>query len=275
MIGHNGEPPCATTGIDFTADNLSDRDAARAVDVCLECPVMVQCLEYLRKVEVAGIAGGMTVAEREEWRARQGLERSPNPLPVWATTPIAELTPADVEGLTVRVPTAAVTTVPLPRPTGDFVLLLLRMRLDAGWKPKRIAQFFADEALPHHVVADLIWKYVTRGSDDYSEPSATEMPWDAIPVEDLTSDDVAGLQFFDPNAPARRAPTRNGKFTPDFIELVRRMTDEGWTAQEIADWFPDQASAESVDYLRREVIKGSKITAIRKARHQRAMADAA
>ena len=272
MIGHNGKPPCATTGIDFTADNLSDRDAARAVDVCLECPVMVQCLEYLRKVEVAGIAGGMTVAEREEWRARQGLERSPNPLPVWATTPIAELTPADVEGLSVRVP-VAVATVRLPRPTGDFVLLLLRMRLDAGWKPEQIAQFFADDALPHHLVADLVMKYVRRGSTDHSEPSATEMPWDAIPVENLTRDDVAGLQFFDPGS--RRATPRNGKFTPDFIELVRRMTDEGWTAQEIADWFPDEASAESVDYLRREVIKGSKITAIRKARYQRAMADAA
>lgn len=273
MIGHNGKPPCATAGIDFTGDDLSDRDAARAVEICLDCPVMVQCLEYLRKVEVAGIAGGMTVAEREEWRARQGLERSPNPLPVWATTPIAELTPADVEGLSVRVTTAA--TVPLPRPTGDFVLLLLRMRLDSGWEVRQIAEFFGDNVLPPPVAARLVKKYVGRGSTDHSEPTATEMTWDSIPVEELTRDDVAGLTLFESNAQPRRAPTRTGKFTPDFIELVRRMTDEGWTAQEIADWFPDQASAESVDYLRREVIKGSKITAIRKARHQRAMADAA
>lgn len=275
MIGHNRKPPCATAGFDFTADRLSARNAARAVDVCLECPVMVQCLEYLRKVEVAGIAGGMTVAEREEWRARQGLERSPTPLPIWATTPIAELTPADVEGLSVRVPIVAVSTVPIPRPTGDFVLLLLRMRLDAGWNPKQIASFFADDALPQHLVAELVQKYVRRGSTDHSEPSVTEMPWDAVPVEDLTKDDVAGLQFFDPDAQPRRAPYRNGKFTTDFIEMVRRMTDEGLTAQEIADWFPGQVSAESIDYLRREVVKGSKITAMRKARYQRAMADAA
>ncbi len=139
-----GTPPCATAGIDFTADKMDARTAAAAVAICLDCPVMVRCLAYLRHVEVAGIAGGMTLVEREEWRARQGLERSPNPLPVWATTPIAELTPADVEGLSVRVPAAAVTTVPFPKPTGDFVLLLLRMRLDSGWEARQIAEFFGD-----------------------------------------------------------------------------------------------------------------------------------
>lgn len=271
MIGHNGKPPCATAGIDFTADNLSDRDAARAVDVCLECPVMVQCLDYLRHVEVAGIAGGMTVHEREAWREAQGLERTPKSPPVWATTPIQELTPADIDGLQVRVPAREPVFPPHLQPTGDLILMLLRMR-EAGWGPSRIAEFFATEELPVERVTYLVNRYVRRASADHTEPSVEETRWDALAVDDLTRADVAGMVLFVERPGSRPQRGNYARFTSDFVDLVRRMTDEGWTAQEIADWFPGQASAESVDYLRREVIRGSKITAIRKARYQRGIA---
>jgi len=268
------QPPCATAGIDFTADRLSAHDVARAVDVCLECPVMVQCLDFLRHVEVAGIAAGMTELERQDWREAQGLERSPALPPVWATTPIQELTPADIEGLQVRVPTQEPPVPDSLQPTGDLILMLLRLR-EAGWKSPRIVQLFDSPELPMERVKQLVHRYVRYASSDHTDPSAEEMPWDLIAVDDLTSADVAGMTLFveRPVEPGRHR--QFGRFTTEFVELVRRMTDEGMTAQEIADWFPGEAPPHAIDYLRREVITGSKVTKIRKALRHRHIAAAA
>lgn len=269
MTGTWGRPPCATAGIDFTADRLSRSDRERAVETCLSCPMMVRCLSYLRKVEVAGIAGGMTLVEREDWREAQGLDRSPRPAPVWATTPVPELEPADIEGLQVRTSIMSPPADLHAKPTGDLVLLLLRWT-DAGWKPARIAKFVDRPELTREQVAFLVRRYVRAGSSDHTDPSPVLTPWDAKHVDELTRDDIANLQLFVEREPEARR-VRYGRFTKDFIELARRMTDEGWSAQEIADFFPDgQASAASIDYLRRAVFKDSRITTMRQERARRA-----
>ena len=267
MNGTWGTPPCATAGIDFTADKMDARTAAAAVEICLDCPVMVRCLAYLRHVEVAGIAGGMTLAEREGWREAQGLERSPRSAPVWATTPVQELQPADIEGLQVRTPVQGPPVDLHGKPTGDLVLLLLRWN-EAGWKPAKIAKFVDRPELPRGRVARLVQRYVREGARDHTDPSPGVTPWDAKHVDDLTRDDIASLQLFVEREDRRG---RTGTFTKDFVELTRRMTDEGWSAQEIADFFPgNQATAASIDYLRREVFKGSRITTMRQQRVRRA-----
>lgn len=99
---------------------------------------MAQCLVYLRRTEVAGIAGGMDVAEREDWRERQGLERSPRALDVWETTPVVDLTPADISELPIQAPTG------YRRFSGEFITFVLRLT-DAGWTAAEIVEFVADE----------------------------------------------------------------------------------------------------------------------------------
>lgn len=122
---------CRDTDIDFTEVDRWSTNGKRAVELCLECPVMVKCLEYVRTVEVAGVAAGMTQTQREKWREAQGLDPSPTTPGIWETTPDGDLESHHLVDL------------PLWKPKGyheytqQAIDLVFRLT-DAGWTAARI-----------------------------------------------------------------------------------------------------------------------------------------
>lgn len=129
--GWNTEVPCGTAGFDFATVGPTSKRGLEAVEICLECPVMAMCLEYLKTTEVAGIAGSMSEAERKQWRLGQGVSEPRQPA-IWEITPCDELTSEmliDMPMWTERSYAGF---------SGDLIALVLRLTND-GWTARRIA----------------------------------------------------------------------------------------------------------------------------------------
>lgn len=70
-------PPCAEGRVDFSEldESSSPGDIAVARAICATCPFLLGCLDYLETNETTGMAGGMLAAQREQWRARDGVQQ--------------------------------------------------------------------------------------------------------------------------------------------------------------------------------------------------------
>jgi hypothetical protein len=91
---------CAGHPLDLTEvtefSPATDLDAARAL--CAGCPVLMTCRrDALRVTDYAGFAGGMTEAERDTWRTRNGV--TVTPVDIVDVTPARALTTAVVDDL--------------------------------------------------------------------------------------------------------------------------------------------------------------------------------
>lgn len=78
-----GEEPCAQVGHEwfFTAgDGTSYKDLPAVVAVCESCPMREPCLEYALNVNMRGIWGGTTEADRKRIRKARNII----PLPITA-----------------------------------------------------------------------------------------------------------------------------------------------------------------------------------------------
>lgn len=136
--GWNTEVPCGSAGFDFATVGPASKRGLRAVEICLECPVMAKCLEYLKTTEVAGIAGSMSEAERKQWRRRQGVSEPRQPAP-WEIAPCDELTSEMLLDMPLRYRVKQTL-----RFTDDLIVLVLRLTND-GWAAQRIADLIPDD----------------------------------------------------------------------------------------------------------------------------------
>lgn len=73
---HGGTYTYETRAGEVVRDYEADLQIAR--QLCRACPVVAQCRSNaLAVTDVAGVAGGMTEAERASWRRRNGVKVSP------------------------------------------------------------------------------------------------------------------------------------------------------------------------------------------------------
>lgn len=71
--------------VEITASS-TDIDVRNGRLLCAACPVLVSCRQTVLRLDVAGMAGGMTEAERAEWRTRHHVQVE--------STDIVDVTPA-------------------------------------------------------------------------------------------------------------------------------------------------------------------------------------
>jgi len=87
-------PPIDLASVDADASQ-ADVDLARSV--CLACPVLHKCAPMVRRMRVAGVAGGMTERERKDWQNRQHLD--PDDTDLVDVTPARQITSAILDDL--------------------------------------------------------------------------------------------------------------------------------------------------------------------------------
>lgn len=69
----------------------------KARQVCLGCPVLSKCRPRVKRMDVAGMAGAMTQAEREQWQERHGI--GVESVDLVDVTPARQLTAAMLDNL--------------------------------------------------------------------------------------------------------------------------------------------------------------------------------
>lgn len=70
-------------------------DEARAV--CLACPVLMRCSPLVKRLDVAGVAAGLTRGERIAWQERHGVH--PESASLLDVTPARQITAAMLDDL--------------------------------------------------------------------------------------------------------------------------------------------------------------------------------
>lgn len=120
--------PEANPPIDLTEinENSAAADVTIARNLCIGCPALVKCRQWvLKTTDVAGMAGGMTERERQDYRARHGLRVQV--VDIIDATPAHQLTPAILSGL----PAPDITTTDLHPRVREVVLRMTAAGLTA------------------------------------------------------------------------------------------------------------------------------------------------
>lgn len=135
-------PPVDLVSIDeHTRPDVVEQ--ARAV--CLACPVLSRCAPRMKRMDVAGMAGGMTEAERKAWQERHGI--AVDVVDLVSVTPARQLTAAMLDGL----PESRNGEIP-----PEVRALVLRMT-DAGMSDEEITELIGPNR-----VTDTTVKYLRR-----------------------------------------------------------------------------------------------------------------
>jgi hypothetical protein len=117
---------CAGHRLDFT--ELTDASPEPALQearaTCAACPLLVPCRRYALKTTVAGVAGGLTETERDQWRKRQRVQAES--VSIVDVTPGREITPTITDALPDPDPDGAI-----PPEVVDLVMRMTREGIPA------------------------------------------------------------------------------------------------------------------------------------------------
>ena len=102
LIGVDERVACQRSDRDFTTITRASppETTAEARALCVSCPALLACLEYLETTEVAGFAGGMFAMQRLHWRRRD--RRSVDEVTIRDVSEAGELNGPILDGLEVR-----------------------------------------------------------------------------------------------------------------------------------------------------------------------------
>lgn len=121
-------------------DNAPDDVVDEARTVCLSCPALVRCAQLVKRLDVAGVAAGMTRPERQAWQERHGVNVDPTTL--LDVTPARQITKAMLDDLPVS-------------PTGEIHPkvrdLVLRMT-EGGMSADQIVELLDRDDVTHRTV---------------------------------------------------------------------------------------------------------------------------
>lgn len=149
-------PPCADGRVDFSELDASSspRDIAVARAICATCPFLLGCLDYLETNETTGMAGGMLAAQREQWRARDGVQQ-PRALSIVDVSEAHELHGAVIDDL--------------PRRDGRSRLKLTVVEVigrltDAGFTAEEIADRLSEFGVAKRTVTHVRFAHLDGGA---------------------------------------------------------------------------------------------------------------
>jgi len=112
-----------------------------ALSVCASCPVLAECARRVKRMNVAGVAGGLTEEQRRAWQERNGVRLEDEGDGWWSTFVVA-VTPAR------QLTKAMLDNVPLRTPAGDLHPVaagLIERMTAAGMSAEQISDLLSPE----------------------------------------------------------------------------------------------------------------------------------